>query len=412
MRNVVRVLVAGAVLAALVPAAQQAAAGTPDRPGGPADDAVLAAIKRDVGLDADQVERLRARQEWAAGLDRDLRAVLGKDHAGAWFDAAAGSLTVAVTDPARVDEVVQAGAEAKVVEYGAAHLDAIVAHLDELAGSAPGTTRTDQQAASKIPDLASWHVDPEANAVVVTPIEGSKPSEGTLSLAAYGSAVRFDKPAAAPRPTADFMDGGDVINGNCSAGFNLRDARTGQGYLLTAGHCVRTGLPIFGHDGTRFGKVIQTWYPRSDDALIRAENPGHWVQGPWADVSPSTGPYVVIRGYSDLPVGTLVCKSGITTDWTCGWIRAKDESVNYGDGVVHGLTRHSACAEGGDSGGPNVAIMSNWTPEGVSSGARLSWDGERWRCATAVGAAENVSWYYPIAESLGFYGPGWGVSTW
>jgi streptogrisin C len=400
------------MVVALGPTTHQTAVGASDRPGPTGDSEVLDAIKRDVGLDADQVETLRAQQDRAATLDRDLRTALGKHYAGSWFDAASGTLTVAVTEPARVAEIVEAGAEAKVVERSFAELDAIKTHLDALAGTAPGSTRTDPQAESKVPDLASWHVDPESNTVVVTAIEGRKPSEGTISLAEYGPAVRIERTADAPRTTADFMDGGDVINGSCSAGFNLRHPRTGQGYLLTAGHCMRTGQPVYGHDGNQFGKVIQTWFPRSDDSLIRATNPGHWVQGPWVDVRPSTGRFVVVSGLSDLPVGTLVCKSGITTHWTCGWIRAKDETVNYGSDVVHNLTRHSACVEHGDSGGPNVAIMSTWTPEGVSSGAQTSWDGDRWRCATAVGAEENISWYYPIAESLAFYGPGWGISTW
>jgi streptogrisin C len=53
-----------------------------------------------------------------------------------------------------------------------------------------------------------------------------------------------------------------------------------------------------------------------------------------------------------------------------------------------------------------------WSPEGVTSGAELCWDGSRLRCAEAVGAGENVSWYFPVADSLAFYGPSYGVSVW
>ena len=63
--------------------------------------------------------------------------------------------------------------------------------------------------------------------------------------AKYGDAVSVELSAAAPEPTANWMDGGDAINGgSCSAGFNLRNPSTGQGYLLTAGHCVNAGQTL------------------------------------------------------------------------------------------------------------------------------------------------------------------------
>jgi streptogrisin C len=112
-------------------------------------------------------------------------------------------------------------------------------------------------------------------------------------------------------------------------------------------------------------------------------------------------------------VGTSMCKSGITTKWTCGVITAKDVTVQYGGvpGPVFGLTQHSACVEPGDSGGSNVAWLGYWSPEGVTSGAQLYWDGARYRCGQVFGQP-NVSWYFPIADSLAYYGAVYGVTTW
>ena len=67
-----------------------------------------------------------------------------------------------------------------------------------------------------------------------------------------------------------------------------------------------------------------------------------------------------------------MCKSGITTKWTCGIITAKNETVTYTGGkTVYGLTRHTACVEPGDSGGANVSVFYGYHAEGVTSGASM-----------------------------------------
>jgi streptogrisin C len=50
-----------------------------------------------------------------------------------------------------------------------------------------------------------------------------------------------------------------------------------------------------------------------------------------------------------------VCRSGIATGWRCGTIQAKNVTINVPGGRVFGLTRTSACAADGDSGGPFLA---------------------------------------------------------
>lgn len=407
MRRSIRIIVTTAALCALAVTAQQNAAAEPKRGG--AEDAVLVAMQRDLGLTATQVKTLRAQQDEAIKLDAKLRGSLGATFGGSWFDAGTGTLVVNVTDKARTAEVTKAGARAVVVKHSEATLDGIRAELDSLSGkgSVDGRAKSGQ---SVLSGLASWRVDPRTNSVVVTTIKGQQKPAALSAFARHGDAITYEQTEQAPRQLANWLDGGDEINGaSCSAGFNLRNPSTGQGFLLTAGHCTNTGQANYGQGGYYLGPTLESWFPGYDDALIRNDNPGYWIQGPWVDYNPSNGGFINVSGYSDSLEGTTVCKSGITTKWTCGYITGKNETVQY-DGVpspVYGLTRHNACAEPGDSGGANVAALSVWSPEGVTSGGQ-SFLG---LCLSKWGLT-NVSWYFPIADSMAYYGPKYGITTW
>lgn len=368
---------------------------------------VLAAMKRDLGLSAEQAKQRMATQAESFKADKALSGKLGKAYAGSWLDAKSGELIVAVTDAGKRSTIQAAGAEARVVKHSDAKLDGIVAELDRLSGKTADARGAKGKRSAEVAGLAAWHADPTTNSVVVSVVKGKK-AAAAAKLAKFGDAVRVTE-IAAPT-TTDFMDGGDEINGaTCSAGFNLRSPSTGQGYLLTAGHCVSAGQTVYGQGWNTFGTVSERWFPGVDDALIRKTN-SYWTQGPWIDTNPSNGGYVNVYGFTDAPVGTLICKSGIKTKLTCGYIRGKDETVTF-DGVntVYGLTRHDACVEKGDSGGANYQYASTRTAEGVSSGASLY--GTAKRCGSAVGQP-TVSWYFPIADSMAYYGPKYGIQVW
>ena len=162
-----------------------------------------------------------------------------------------------------------------------------------------------------------------------------------------------------------------------------------------------------------FGPVLESWFPSFDDALARNTNTGYWIQGPWVDTNPSNGGIITVGGYTDLPPGFPICKSGITTKWTCGIITGKNQTVTYTGGkTVHGLTRHSACVEPGDSGGSNVSTLFGYRAEGVTSGASMITDSSgKKRCLARYGLP-NISWYFPIADCLAYYGPKYGVTMW
>jgi len=374
---------------------------------------LMAALQRDLGLSADQVKQRLAQQAKAIEADRSLQARLGSTFAGSWFDATSGKLVVAVTDQQSAQAFAPAGVQIRKVKHSKAHLDGIKAELDALAGktAANPTVRSTKNKRPALQGLTSWYVDTKSNSVVITALAGQPRSKALDLLAKHGDAVRIEYTTTAPQPATNFMDGGDMYNGfSCSAGFNLRNHATGQGYLLTAGHCVTGGSNLIGQDGTFFGPVLESWFDFYDDAIVRNDNAGYWIQGPWVDTNPSNGNVLSITGVTDAPQGTTVCKSGITTLLTCGSITGKDVTVNFFTGdTVFGETQHSACVERGDSGGSNFAVTDAYTAEGVTSGAILFGPGAQ--CGANVGQP-TTSWYFPIADSLGYYGSVYGVAIW
>ncbi|TDV56239.1 alpha-lytic protease prodomain-containing protein [Actinophytocola oryzae] len=390
------------LLGALFAPFDAAAVARPDTGHGHAEDvpaAVLAALARDLDMTEDQARQRLAVQERAVALNTALRGRMGKDHAGSWLDADTGRLTVAATRADQAPRVVAAGADVRVVRHGAAALAAI---SDDLGGHRGGRGA---KAVTAPEGVVGWYTDPAGDRVVVTIRRDA--ARATLDrLAAYGDAVVVARATAQPTATWQYLHGGDAINGgNCSNGFNVVNPTTSVRYLITAGHCVTAGGTVTGQDGSVIGPVVERWFPGFDDALVRVTNTAQWVQGPWVDTNPSNGAAVTIDGYSDGPVGAAVCKSGVKTRLTCGHITGKDQSVLY-DNVnwMYGLTRFDACVEKGDSGGSVYQTGPQNRAEGVVSGATL----DAGRCLEKVGLP-NVSFYYPIADSLAYYGPRYGV---
>jgi streptogrisin C len=380
-----------------------------ERADGSAD--VSAALERDLGLSPKQVKELGPAQDRAVKLDDELKRSLGDAFAGSQFDLKSGKLIVSLTDKGLLEKVEASGAGARLVSHSLRELEAIQANLDAAAGG-PKDPGSREPTKPQSTPFTSWSIDPASNSVQVT-VTKRQAGAAKEALAKYGDAVTLELSEALPEPAANWMDGGDAINSNsCSAGFNLRNPSTGQGYLLTAGHCVSSGSTLRGQGNVTFGTVLESWFPTFDDSLTRKTN-AFWIQGPWVDTNPSNGGFVNSSGYTDLPFGFPICKSGITTKWTCGIITGKNQTVTYtGGSTVHGLTRHSACVEPGDSGGANVSVLGGYHAEGVTSGASMWTDfaGKK-RCLSKLGLP-NVSWYFPIADSLAYYGPKYGVTVW
>ena len=383
--------------------------------------AIESALQRDLHLTAEEVKEQGTLQARAIKRDQQLQASLGSAYAGSIYDAKRGKLVAMVSDARQVAKVRALGAEAKLVKHSKAELERIKRTLDAAAGTSAGSAPTERQANEQrrapVAGMISWYVDTAGNTVHVT-VKKGQTTTAKAALARYGDAVTIEQTDLVPITTADYMDGGDEIRtnkGTCSAGFNLRNPTTGQGFLLTAGHCANTGSSLGGQNNVFFGRALESWFPGYDDALVRNDNAGYWLQGRWVDINPSNGGFVNVTGSADPPLFTWMCKSGITTKWTCGVIVGKNETVLL-DGVwVNNLTRHTACVEPGDSGGANLSVGGGlYAAAGVSSGALLAPDvfsGGRLRCLGAFGLS-SVSWYYPISQSLAYYGPRYGVSLW
>jgi streptogrisin C len=332
-----------------------------DEVAGSADPSMIAAMERDLHLGSAQAKALPAKELAAGRTERDLRAALGTRFGGAWLTAGAATLVVAVTDPASADRVRAAGAEPKVVKHSEGDLTAVKSTLDKAARPPSGA-------------VSGWYVDTVTNSVVVQarPDAVAAAAEFVKASGADPGVVRVSVSADTPRTVERAplgIYGGDrftVPEGYCSLGFTVGSYVQHLNGWITAGHCGRTGDAAtmgYGATGTFRGSV----FPGNDYAWVSHDN-YDFDYGPFG--MPAVYNYqsddgVRVEGLQEAPVGASICRSGFTSGWRCGTIQAKNETVNYLQGTVSGLTRTSACAEPGDSGGP---YMSGGQAQGVTSG--------------------------------------------
>ncbi|WFE40948.1 ricin-type beta-trefoil lectin domain protein [Micromonospora sp. WMMD998] len=333
---------------------------------------MAAAMRRDLHLTDDQLTTRLTSEAAAAVVDRRLRARLGARYAGSWLDPD-GPLTVAVTDESAATTVRAEGARPRLVSRTLTTLTSARTTLDRHARRHPPGAA-----------VRGWYVDAAANEVVVRVAPGQEHTArafvGGSGLA--GTPVRYATAPDAPRPLYDIR-GGDqfLINGNvlCSVGFAV------TGGFVTAGHCGATGSPTRGFNNVAQGTFAGSSFPGNDYAWVRTN--GDWTPRPW--VNNYAGGNAPVAGSRDAVIGSSVCRSGRTTGWRCGTLLGRNETVNYAQGAVYGLSRSNACAEGGDSGG---AWLSGDQAQGVTSGGSGN-------CSSG-----GTMWFQPVNEILGAYG--------
>ncbi|MCA2216424.1 ricin-type beta-trefoil lectin domain protein [Jidongwangia harbinensis] len=370
----ITVAAVAAVTVTLTPTVSSAGPGAPAAPpaaaGGTLDLApgMLAAMRRDLGLDDDRIAA-RLRVEAAAPVvESRLRARLGGAFAGAWIPAGGDRLTVAVTTRAAADRVRAEGADARIVARGEKELTAARAAMD-------------RRGAEAGPDIRGWYVDVDTNSVVVQVRPGAEEAARRFARDS-GSGPVVVEAAAQPRPMYDIR-GGDqyVINGNtlCSVGFSV------AGGFVTAGHCGGTGSPTLGHNNVSQGTFAGSSFPGNDYGWVRTN--GNWTPQPW--VNNYSGGNVTVAGSAEAAIGSSICRSGRTTGWRCGTLQGRDHTVNYPQGAVSGLGRSNACAEPGDSGG---SWITGNQAQGVTSGGSGN-------CSTG-----GTMYFQPVNEILGVYG--------
>lgn len=338
--------------------------------------AILAAMKRDLGLDAEQAHVRVARELKATEVIDQLKAKSG--FAGAWL--VDGDLNVAVTDEALTSEVAAAGAKAVKVDTPISKLQDAQKKLDAMDFDAALGKREEGAATG----IAAYWVDVAANKLVLEALKDSTAQAADLAKSAGLEESEFEVKTVDALPTTfATVRGGDAyyINNSarCSVGFSVT---TG---FVSAGHCGTTGSTAATSAGATLGTFSGSSFPGNDYSYIRGSS-GNTFQG---RVNNYSGGTIAISGSTAAAVGASVCRSGSTTGVYCNSIRAIGASVTYAEGRVTGLTQTNVCAEPGDSGG---SFYSGAQAQGVTSGGSGN-------CNSG-----GVTYFQPVNEILSAYG--------
>jgi streptogrisin C len=372
-------LLAAAVLTVgfTLPATAQAAA-TPALPPGPepapaVSTAMSAAMQRDLHLTADQVRARLAREAAATKAEQAARAALGASYAGSWFDPETGTLRVLTTDATKAASLTTAGTTVSTAAHSMAELTTVKTRIDALAGkSAPAA-------------INGWYVDSRTNSVIVTVNTTTMDSAATAFLSAakaVSPTVRVIGQSSSPRPLADIVGAYPYFINNaarCSIGFTVT---TG---FVSAGHCGTPGSVATDFNGALYGTFRGSVFPGNDWSYVAAA-PGVNLFGYMYGYD---GNYYFVHGSSEVPEGSSICRSGSTTGLWCGTVQIKNQTVNYPQGTVFGLTQTNVCAEPGDSGG---SWLSANQAQGVTSGGSGN---------CTVG---GTTFFQPVNPILSFYG--------
>ena len=177
---------------------------------------MLAAMQRDLGESAPEVERRLLAEATAARREPALRVQLGDTYAGAWMSDDGNTLVVGVTDAQLADQVREAGAEPQVVTRSLRQLELVKSSLDRAAADAGA-------------GVHSWHVDVVGNRVVVEAEVVDAPAVQAFAaraatLAGADAVQVIAVTGDRPRPLYDIRGGDEIIlNSNtlCSVGFSV-----------------------------------------------------------------------------------------------------------------------------------------------------------------------------------------------
>jgi streptogrisin C len=338
---------------------------------------ILAAMKRDLGLNAEQAHVRVARELQATEVIDALRTSAGSSFGGAWL--VDGDLTVAVTDEALTSDVTAAGAKALVVSTPLSKLEEAQKALDKI--DIEQTLGKREEAANGI---ASYYVDVAANKLVLEALSSSTAQAEELAKKVGLVEGEYEIRIVESMPTTfATVRGGDayLINrgGRCSVGFSVT---TG---FVSAGHCGTAGATASTTGGTTIGTFSASSFPGNDYSYIRGAS-GNTFSG---TVNNYKGGSIAISGSTAAATGASVCRSGSTTGVYCGTIRALGASVSYAEGRVTGLTQTNVCAEPGDSGG---SWYSGSQAQGVTSGGSGN-------CQSG-----GTTYFQPVNEILSAYG--------
>lgn len=347
--------------------------------------ALRATMQRDLNLTSDQLSQYLAVERLAAGHREALAKSLGTHYAGSWIERRAnGEHVFVMATTSASPKGAPTGVAVRKARYSLAQLNAAKGELDLHASRAAVPA-----------GIYAWGVDVRSNAVTVDVAPGSQKAaiDFVAASGADAATIRFENMESAPRPLVSLEGGSEYLSQSggsyyyCSVGFGV--TRSGIEGYVTAGHCGNTSDGVFTLAnrrtlGPQIGSFKSSFFGGSGDGAHVELFGGH-------SVSPTVAGYnQPVRGQEVAPVGAAVCRSGRTTGLKCGTILRYNQTVNYAEGAVNGLTSVQVCAEGGDSGG---SFISGDQAQGVLSGGNYSCKGKQASLAT--------SYFQPIAEILG-----------
>jgi streptogrisin D len=236
---------------------------------------------------------------------------------------------------------------AGVLVVAAATFQGVTALQDQEPPASVSDAREELSDKASIPGT-SWAVDPDSKKLVVTAdktVKGDDLDKLKDVVDDLGKNVELEKSNTVMQP---YARGGDAIlsSERCSAGFNVILA--GNPFMVTAGHCGKTGSAWRDKSGKAIGSMVESVFPGDDYSLVKYDAAGDYP----SLVNLYEGDNKIFT-VGTPAVGMQVERSGSTTGLQKGRITGLNATVNYGNGItVSGLTQTNVCAEPGDSGGP------------------------------------------------------------
>jgi streptogrisin C len=340
---------------------------------------ILAAMKRDLGLDAREAEARVSREAESVEVIRQIRTTVGEAFAGAWLTNDGQKINIAITDEASTESVTTAGAYPIIKPNSLSKLEKAMEALDQIEQARALDISNEGHSG-----VASWYIDVIANKVVLEALAASTDKAKEIAHEVGLAESEFEVRHVKELPTTfATIVGGDayIINGNtrCSIGFSVNNG------FVTAGHCGGSGSSTTTPSGEYLGNVGGSIFPGRDMAHVPTV--GGTVLSPYIQGYGSWTPGV--RGSNVAPIGASICRSGSTTGLRCGSVTQYGVTVSYPQGLTHGLTGTNVCAEGGDSGG---SFFSGDQAQGVTSGGSGN-------CQTG-----GTTFFQPINDILSQYG--------
>lgn len=344
-------------------------------------------MKRDLRLNDAQLAQYFTAERTAFLNEARLARQLGDRYAGGWLERGSdGNYRYVVASTGAVRGAKIAGVDLRNARYSLRQLDGAVERLNRVHALSNKTA---------LQGVHAWGVDLPSNSVVVTVAPGY--ALNAIDFIAVSGVdagmIRFEaSQLEAPTPFVNVIGGIAYTSGGgrCSIGFSA--TRGGAKGFATAGHCGGIGTTV-GISGTTVGSVQAHYYPGGDMAWASVRSTDTLL----GQVSRYDGTVQRVLGRTQAAIGAAVCRSGSTTGWRCGTIVSYNNTVNYGQGNVTGLTRSTACAGRGDSGGS--WITGSGQAQGVTSGGQLP-AGQNTNCSVAT----PVTWFQPINPLISRFG--------